>query len=191
MKMPKLKKMIKQKRKRAESSLSLQSMTKHKDQRVAVLVDAANMYHSAKNLYKRRVNFKEVLKAAVGERKLIRAIAYVIRGASDEEETFFEALSGQGFEVIIKDLQVFSSGTRKADWDVGIAIDAIKLANHVDVIVLVSGDGDYIPLVEYLQAAKGVRVEAMAFRQTTSSKLIEEVDDFISLSDNRKFLIGK
>lgn len=183
--------MIKQKRKRAESSLSLQSMTKHKDQRVAVLVDAANMYHSAKNLYKRRVNFKEVLKAAVGERKLIRAIAYVIRGASDEEETFFEALSGQGFEVIIKDLQVFSSGTRKADWDVGIAIDAIKLANHVDVIVLVSGDGDYIPLVEYLQAAKGVRVEAMAFRQTTSSKLIEEVDDFISLSDNRKFLIGK
>ena len=191
MKMLKLKKMIKQKRKRAESSLSLQSMTKHKDQRVAVLVDAANMYHSAKNLYKRRVNFKEVLKAAVGERKLIRAIAYVIRGASDEEETFFEALSGQGFEVIIKDLQVFSSGTRKADWDVGIAIDAIKLANHVDVIVLVSGDGDYIPLVEYLQAAKGVRVEAMAFRQTTSSKLIEEVDDFISLSDNRKFLIGR
>jgi len=167
-------------------------MTKHKDQRVAVLVDAANMYHSAKNLYKRRVNFKEVLKAAVADRRLVRAIAYVIRGASnDEEENFFEALSNQGFEVIIKDLQVFSGGARKADWDVGIAIDAIKLSDHVDVIVLVSGDGDYIPLVDYLQAAKGCRVEAMAFRQTTSSKLIEEVDDFTSLSDNRKFLIGR
>lgn len=166
-------------------------MAKHKDQRVAVLVDAANMYHSAKNLYKRRVNFKEVLKAAVADRKLIRAIAYVIRGASDEEENFFEALDGQGFEVVIKDLQVFSGGARKADWDVGIAIDAVKLADHVDVIVLVSGDGDYLPLVEYLQAAKGCRVEAMAFRQTTSSKLVESVNEFTNLSDNRKFLIGR
>jgi len=166
------------------------NMTKHKDQRVAVLVDAANMYHSAKNLYKRRVNFKEVLKTAVAERKLVRAIAYVIRAENDDEETFFEALSNQGFEVIIKDLQVFAGGARKADWDVGIAVDAIKMADHADVIVLVSGDGDYVPLVEYLQS-KGCRVEAMAFRQTTSMKLIEEVDDFISLSDNRKFLIGK
>ncbi len=178
--------------KRATGSLSLESMTKHKDQRVGILVDAANMYHSAKNLYKRHVNFKEVLKAAVADRKLVRAIAYVIRGASnDEEEMFFEALSNQGFEVVIKDLQVFSGGARKADWDVGIAIDAIKLSEHVDTIVLVSGDGDYIPLVEYLQAAKGCRVEAMAFRQTTSSKLIESVDDFISLSESRKFLIGR
>ena len=190
--MPKPKNMNKIQGKRAQSSLSLQSMTKHKDQRVGVLVDAANMYHSAKNLFKRRVNFKEVLKAAVADRQLVRAIAYVIRGASnDEEENFFEALSNQGFEVIIKDLQVFSGGARKADWDVGIAVDAIKLSDHVDVIVLVSGDGDYLPLVEYLQSAKGCRVEVIAFRQTTSTKLIEEVDDFITLSDNRKFLIGR
>ncbi len=166
-------------------------MTKHKNQRVGVLVDAANMYHSAKNLYKRRVNFKEVLKSAVADRQLIRAIAYVVRAENKDEEVFFEALSNQGFEVIIKDLQVFSGGAKKADWDVGIAVDAIKLADHVDVIVIVSGDGDYLPLVEYLQNAKGCIVEAIAFRQTTSSKLIEEVDDFISLSDSRKFLIGK
>jgi len=182
--------MTKSTRKRTKRPLPLLSMTKHKDQRVAVLVDAANMYHSAKNLYKRRVNFKEVLKGAVADRKLVRAIAYVIRGANEEEETFFEALSNQGFEVIIKDLQVFSGGARKADWDVGIAVDAIKMSERADVIVLVSGDGDYLPLVDYLQS-KGCRVEVMAFRQTTSSKLIEEVDDFISLSDNRKFLIGK
>lgn len=178
-------------RKRATGSLPLVSMTKHKNQRVAVLVDAANMYHSAKNLYKRRVNFKEVLKAAVADRQLIRAVAYVIHGAGEDEASFFEALDSQGFEVVIKDLQIFSGGARKADWDVGIAIDAIKLADKVDVIVLVSGDGDYLPLVEYLQAAKGCRVEVMAFRQTASTKLIEEVDDFITLSDNRKFLIGR
>lgn len=167
-------------------------MTKQKAQRVAVLVDSANMYHSAKNLFKRRVNFKEVLKASVADRQLVRAIAYVISGTHNEEEqTFFEALDSQGFEVVVKDLQIYFGGARKADWDVGIAIDAIKLSDHVDVIVLVSGDGDYLPLVEYLQVAKGCRVEVAGFRQTTSSKLIELANDFINLSDGRKFLIGR
>ncbi len=167
-------------------------MTKHKNQRVAVLVDAANMYHSAKNLYKRRVNFKEILKTVIADRQLIRAIAYVISGShTDEEKNFWEALDSQGFEVIIKDLQVYFGGAKKADWDVGIAIDAIKLADHVDVIVLVSGDGDYLPLVEYLQVAKGCRVEIAGFRQTTSTKLIELANEFVNLSESKKFLIGR
>ncbi|QQS60490.1 NYN domain-containing protein [Candidatus Falkowbacteria bacterium] len=166
-------------------------MMKHKDQRVGVLIDVSNMYHSAKNLYKRRVNFKEVLKEAVAGRKLIRATAYVIRAENDEENNFFEALSQQGFQVIIKDLQVFTGGAKKGDWDVGIAVDSIKLAEKLDVLVLVTGDGDYLPLVTYLQNTQGCLVEIMAFRQTTSSRLIEEADDFINLSDSRKFLIGK
>jgi uncharacterized protein (TIGR00288 family) len=166
-------------------------MMKHKDQRVGVLIDVSNMYHSAKNLYKRRVNFKEVLKEAVAGRKLIRATAYVIRAENDEENNFFEALTQQGFQVIIKDLQVFTGGAKKGDWDVGIAVDAIKLAEKLDVLVLVTGDGDYLPLVTYLQNTQGCLVEIMAFRQTTSSRLVEEADDFINLSDSRKFLIGK
>lgn len=165
-------------------------MNKHKDQRVGVLIDVSNMYHSAKNLYKRRVNFKEVLKDAVAGRKLIRAIAYVIRAENEEENNFFEALSQQGFQVIIKDLQVFAGGAKKGDWDVGIAVDAIKLSEKLDVIVLVTGDGDYLPLVAYLQSTKGCLVEVMAFRQTTSSRLIEEADDFTNLSESRRFLIG-
>lgn len=166
-------------------------MMKHKEQRVGVLIDVSNMYHSAKNLYKRRVNFKEVLKEAVAGRKLIRATAYVIRAENDEENNFFEALSQQGFQVIIKDLQVFTGGAKKGDWDVGIAVDAIKLAEKLDVLVLVTGDGDYLPLVTYLQNTQGCLVEIAAFRQTTSSRLIEEADDFINLSESRKFLIGK
>ncbi len=166
-------------------------MMKHKDQRVGVLIDVSNMYHSAKNLYKRRVNFKEVLKEAVAGRKLIRATAYVIRAENEEENNFFEALTQQGFQVIIKDLQVFTGGAKKGDWDVGIAVDSIKLAEKLDVLVLVTGDGDYLPLVTYLQNTQGCLVEIMAFRQTTSSRLIEEADDFINLSDSRKFLIGK
>lgn len=164
-------------------------MIKHKEQRVGILVDVSNMYHSAKNLYKRRVNFKEILKAAVAGRKLIRAIAYVIKTENEEGNAFFEALNQQGFEIQMKDLQIFAGGAKKGDWDVGISVDAIKLAEKLDVIILVTGDGDYIPLVNYLQNTKGCLVEVMAFRQTTSSKLIEEADDFINLSEDKKYLL--
>jgi uncharacterized LabA/DUF88 family protein len=146
------------------------------------------MYHSAKNLYSKRVNFQEVLKDAVAGRKLIRAIAYVIKTETEEETPFFEALLQQGFEVKMKDLQIFAGGAKKADWDVGISVDAIKLADKLDVIILVTGDGDYLPLVSYLQNTKGCLVEVMAFKQTASSKLIEESDDYINLSENKKYL---
>lgn len=164
-------------------------MIKHKEQRIGVLVDVSNMYHSAKNLYKRRVNFKEILREAVAGRKLIRATAYAVKTESGEEEHFFEALSQQGFEVKMKDLQIFAGGAKKADWDVGIAVDAIKLADKLDVIVLVTGDGDYLPLVNYLQNTKGCLIEIIAFKQTTSNKLIEEADDFTDLSGDRRFLL--
>lgn len=164
-------------------------MIKHKEQRVGLLVDVSNMYHSAKNLYNKKVNFKEVLQDSVAGRKLIRAVAYAIRTESEEENPFFEALSGQGFEVRMKDLQIFAGGAKKADWDVGIAMDAIKMADKMDVIVIVSGDGDYIPLLTYIQNTKGCLVEVVGFRQTTSSALIEVADDFLNLSDDKKFLL--
>ena len=165
-------------------------MLKHKEQRVGVFVDVANMYHSAKNLYGAKVNFKEVLKTAVSGRKLIRAITYVIKSESGEERSFLGALDNQGFEVKAKDLQVFAGGAKKADWDVGIAMDAIKLADKLDSIILVSGDGDYIPLVKYLQENKGCQVEIVAFAKTTSSRLIEAADDFTDLGqDLKKYLI--
>ncbi|MFA6514580.1 MAG: NYN domain-containing protein [Patescibacteria group bacterium] len=165
------------------------TMIKHKEQRVGILVDVSNMYHSAKNLYKRKTNFKEILVKAVAGRKLIRATAYAIRTESKDEMPFTDALAEQGFEVKLKDLQIFAGGAKKADWDVGIAIDAIKLADKLDVIVLVSGDGDYLPLVSYLQNNKGCLVEVMAFRKTCSSRLIEEADDFIDLGGDKRFLI--
>jgi len=166
-------------------------MIKHKDQRVGVFIDVANMYHSAKNLYGAKVNFKEVLKEAVSGRQLIRAIAYAIRSESEEERPFFDALDKQGFEVKLKDLQIFAGGAKKADWDVGIAVDAIKMADRLDAIVIVSGDGDYMPLAIYLQENKGCRVEVIAFSKTTSSRLIEIVDSFTDLSeDTRRFLIS-
>lgn len=167
-------------------------MIDYRAQRVGIFVDTQNTYHSARNLYGARLNFGKLLETAVGGRQLIRAIAYVIRSKSQDEETFFEALSQQGFEVKQKDLQVFFGGMKKADWDVGIAIDAVKMADRLDTVILVSGDGDYIPLVNYLKENKGCRVEIMSFKETTSSKLIEVADDFLDLSSQkRKFLIKK
>ena len=170
-------------------SFLITPMIKHKEQRVGVLVDASNMYHSAKNLFNQHVNYKEILKAAVADRKLIRAIAYVVKTEGEEETPFFEALSQLGFEVNMKSLQIFAGGLKKADWDVGISVDAIKLAEKLDVIVLVTGDGDYLPLVEYLQNTKGCLVEVLAFRKSASTKLIEAADDFIDLSERKEFLI--
>lgn len=165
-------------------------MLRSKEQRVGVLVDIQNLYYSAKALYGKKVNFQKVLEEAVGERVFIRAIAYGIKTLEGQEEKFFEALEKQGFEVKTKDLQIFPGGAKKGDWDVGIAVDAIKLSKSLDVIVLVSGDGDYVPLVEYIQSTTGCRVEGMAFAESTSGKLIESLDEFINLSDNKKkFLI--
>lgn len=163
---------------------------KHKAQRVAVLIDVQNLYHSAKNLYHARVNFKEVLKAAVAGRDLVRAIAYVIRTETGEEKPFLEALINIGIETKLKDLQIFPGGMKKADWDVGMALDAVRLTNSfVNAIVLATGDGDFIPLVEYLKG-KGVQVEVVAFARSTSQRLQEAAEDFVDLgSDQKRFLL--
>lgn len=163
---------------------------KHPDQRVGVFIDVQNLYYSAKNLFGKKVNFGNIVKEAVGERKLIRAIAYVVRTESKEEQPFFEALYNLGIETREKDLQIFNSGLKKADWDVGLTVDAIRLSPTLDAIVIVSGDGDYLPLVEYLQKSSGKQVEIVAFGETSSNRLIDAADDHIDLSEEKwKYLI--
>jgi len=167
------------------------TIVKHPAQRVAVLIDVQNLYHSAKNLYRSKVNFREVLKTAVGQRVLIRAFAYVVRTKTGEEKPFFEAISKLGIETRVRDLQEFYGGLKKADWDVGITVDAIRIAPSVDVIVLGSGDGDFLQLVDYLKN-QGKRVEVIAFSKSASSKLKESADEFIDLEEApEKYLLKK
>ncbi len=167
------------------------AVIKHKEQRVGVFIDAQNLYHTAKHLYHARVNFGAVLKDVVADRYLIRAIAYVITTEAGDEKPFFEALLKMGIETKTKDLQVFAGGAKKADWDVGLAVDAIKIAPKLDAIILISGDGDFVPLVEYLRTNMGCQVEAASFGKSTSLKLKEAVDEFVDLdSDPRKYLLG-
>ncbi len=163
---------------------------KHADQRVAVFIDTQNLYHSARNLYKSYVNFNNILKDAVAGRRLVRAIAYVISSEAGDEKAFFEALTKMGIEAKTKDLQVFSDGAKKGDWDVGLTVDAITIAPRLDAVVIVSGDGDYVPLVEYLQKHSGIQVEVVSFGKSTSMKLKEAADHFTDLSENpNKYLI--
>lgn len=164
-------------------------LNKPKEQRVEVLIDVQNLYHSARNLHQARVNFQEVLKTAIAGRKFIRAFAYVVKTKTGEEKPFFDALNNLGIEMRVKDLQEFYDGQKKADWDVGIVIDAIRTAPGVDVVVLCSGDGDFVPLVEYLKN-QGKRVEVMAFGKTTSAGLKEMADELIDIgAEPRKYLI--
>lgn len=161
-----------------------------KDQRVAVFVDVQNMYYSAKNLYDAKINFANLLKKAVMGRKLIRAIAYVIRADIPEEENFFEALNKIGFEVKAKDLKVYFTGTKKGDWDMGIAIDAISIANKVDVVILITGDGDFEALVDHLKAM-GVRVEVMAFGRSAARELKDKADYFFDMDGKKELLLSE
>ncbi len=159
------------------------AIIKHIEQRVGIFIDPQNLYHA-------NVNFGQVLKEAVAGRTLTRAIAYLITTEGGEEKGFFEALEKVGIETKSKPLQIFGSGAKKADWDVGLAIDAVKLAPKLDSIIIASGDGDYVPLVEYLKN-QGCQVEVVAFGKSTSSKLLEVADDFIDLDENpRKYLLG-
>ena len=164
------------------------AVAKHKAQRIGVFVDTANLYHSAKHLYKSKVNFGNVVKDAVDGRTLVRAIAYVISTEGGEEQAFFDALNKMGIETKTRDLQIFYGGSKKADWDVGIAVDAIKLAPKLDVVILVAGDGDFVQLVEYLKAQ--TQVEVVAFGRSTSGKLREVADSFLDLDQNpEKYLM--
>jgi uncharacterized LabA/DUF88 family protein len=165
-------------------------MFKHANQRVGVFIDTQNMYYSARHLFGRKVNFKNIVEDAVSGRQLIRALAYVIRTKGAEERPFFEALQKSGIETREKNLIEYASGHKKADWDVGLAIDVVQMLDILDVVVIVSGDGDYLPLIEYVQS-RGRIAEVMAFGETTSSLSIDFCDDYIDLSQNkRRYLIG-
>jgi len=185
------------------------------NQRVGIFIDVQNLYHSAKNLYRGRVNYQELIRHLVGERQLIRSLAYVVKSepASTDasrhdslkigerpprkesgltsEAAFFEALEKAGLELRSKDLQVYADGLKKADWDVGLAVDAIRMSSFLDVVILVTGDGDFIPLVDYLKWGVGRLVEVAAFRRSASSRLQEACDKFINIEDIPRIILRR
>ena len=179
--------------------------TRYANQRVGIFIDVQNLYHSARNMYRGRVNYAELMKNLVDGRELIRAIAYVVKSEGtpaeaarpegarslSTEASFFEALEKAGLELRMKDLQMWADGTKKADWDVGMAVDAIRMADSLDVVVLVTGDGDFIPLVDYLKTNRGVKVEVISFKRSTSAKLIEAANNYTDLEEIKDRVLFK
>jgi len=164
-------------------------MITQSNQRVAVLIDTQNMYHSAKHIHAARLAFGKVVETVVAGRPIVRVIAYVAKSKTGEEKGFFDALTEAGIELRVKDVQEFSSGEKKADWDVGMAIDAVKLSPKCDAIVLMTGDGDFVPLVEYLQE-HGLFVEVASFSGSTNATLKTVADKFFDISEHKELLLG-
>ena len=164
--------------KQSGSAINLQPFVGHGTLRYAVKGDDPS---SATADERRRMT--ALLEEAVSDRRLTRALAYVIRADAPEEESFFDALIDIGFETHSKEIRTFGDGTKKADWDVGMSLDAVSLAPHVDTIVLSTGDGDFARLCRYLKH-EGVRVEVMAFGESTADVLVEAAHDFTDLSED-------
>ncbi|QIN77541.1 NYN domain-containing protein [Rubrobacter marinus] len=166
--------------------------------RVAVFVDGANLYHSIKSYYRGVLDYGILLEAAVAGRELLRATFYIVEKHETEEaqggsgaRSFVYNLNRFGYKVRSKPLTVHETVTpdgektvtHKGDWDMGIVVDMMRLADHADAYVLVSGDGDYVEAVEYLQSEKGLRVEAISAAQCTSQALLDVCDLHTDLGD--------
>ncbi len=156
-------------------------------QRVAVFVDVQNMYHSAKKTYGRNLSYAKMLRACVRNRRLARAFAYVIDRDGVEQTSFVDHLQYCGFQVKKRSVIERMDGSRKAEWELAIAMDMISVADKVDAIIVVSGNGVFADVVPYLRA-KGVRVEACAFRESLSDVLREAVDWYHLLSEDHLYV---
>jgi uncharacterized LabA/DUF88 family protein len=156
------------------------------DQRVGIFVDVQNMFYSAKTLHQSKIEYRKLLAGILRGRKLVRAIAYVVRKSDVDQSGFLEALRRSGFEVKEKELMIREDGSSKGDWKMEIALDAMVLEPRLDCAVLVSGDGEFLPLVNLL-TAHGCRTEVVSFEQSTSNELMRACHQFIPIEQDVLF----
>ncbi len=155
----------------------------HLEERIGVFVDVANMLYAARYL-NRWIDFGRLLDRLVAGRRLVRAQAYSPTDPDpNAEQSFLAPVRGQGYRVTTKHYRTFSSGAKKADMDLDICMDIVRIvdARAVDCIVLCSGDGDFMPVIQYCYD-HGVRVEIAAFAESTHDELKVFCDKFINLS---------
>ena len=157
-------------------------------QRLGIFVDVQNMFYSAKLLHQSKVDYGRLLREITGTRHLIRAIAYIVQKPDVNQAGFHEALSRFGYELKIKELKIRpdpdgrAGTTAKGSWEIGLTIDAITMAQKLDCVTLVTGDGDYVPLVECLKM-NGCRVEVVSFERSTAGELVKAADQYIPIQE--------
>jgi uncharacterized LabA/DUF88 family protein len=163
------------------------SITKSLAQRIGVFVDVQNMFYSAKLLHQSKLDYGKLLREIVGDRQLVRAIAYIVQKPDVNQVGFHEALTRLGYELRVKELRIRQDGdgkgSAKGDWNIGLTINALSMVNKLDAIAIVSGDGDFAPLVEALKL-HGCRVEVYSFERSTASELIKVADQYIPIRED-------
>ena len=148
---------------------------------VAVFVDVANIFYAAKAAGV-DIDYVTLLKSATAGRDLVRAYAYTgLDPENDNQRNFHEFLQRSGYKVVSKDIRKYGDGRIKANLDIELVVDLMRLAQHLDIAVVISGDGDFAPAIKAVQQM-GVRVEVISFRGNTSSDLIEVADDFYDIT---------
>jgi uncharacterized LabA/DUF88 family protein len=144
---------------------------------VAMFVDVANMYYAARG-QDVDVDYVALLKHATKGRDLIRAYAYTgLDPENENQRKFIDFLAKNGYKPVVKDIRKFGDGRMKANLDIELVVDLFRLADRMDIAVIVSGDGDFAPAIRALQD-KGVRAEVISFKPNTSSDLIAVADEF-------------
>lgn len=152
-------------------------------ERVAVFVDGENLRWSAKANFDGKINYEKLLFLAVGtHRYLVKAVAYVVGSIDGDVKPFVQSLINMGYETKIKDRRIRGDGSVKANWDMGIALDILSMLDKVDTIMLATGDGDFVPLVNYIKS-KGKKVEIYSFPDNTAYDLKELADFFYPLDE--------
>jgi uncharacterized LabA/DUF88 family protein len=161
----------------------IESSTIFKKERIALFVDSQNLYYSARMGYAAKVNYEKLIRLITENRKMVKAFAYIVQPPEGDVKPFATSLERIGYIVKTKDVRTRSDGSAKANWDMGIALDILGILDHVDTIVLASGDGDFAPLVDFIKG-KNKRVEIYAFADNTAYDLKEKADKFVPLGEN-------
>lgn len=158
------------------------------DQRVALFVDTQNLFYAARDAVGRFLDYERLLRVAVRGRRLQAATAFVVeREGESTAHGFITRLSAIGYRVRRRPVRVHRADDQgravlEGDWDMGIAADLVRALDHADVLVLASGDGDFVPILQLAQE-RGKRVEVLAFREAAAQSLIDLVDRFVHLGD--------
>ncbi|RUR31722.1 NYN domain-containing protein [Vreelandella nanhaiensis] len=157
-------------------------------EKVALFVDVQNVYYTVRQAYGKNFDYNRFWSRATANRQVVKAFAYAIDRGDQKQKEFQHILRAIGFEVKLKPFIQRSDGSAKGDWDVGITLDAIEYAQKADVIVLVSGDGDFDLLVSKVRAVHGCQVEVYGVPALTAASLINEASEFIPI--NEALLLG-
>lgn len=152
--------------------------------RVGIFVDVPNIMYAAER-FGVNIDFGRLREMLSEHRELVRASAYAPISddpqARVEQQRFVAPFVNKGYRIVTKPLKRFADGSMKANFDVELAIDVLTMSERLDVVCLVSGDGDFRRLVEMV-ASKGVRVEVVAFAASTSMELRNVADHYIDLT---------